>query len=84
MQITTYIKETAEIASKINLSVIEDLVSKLVKLRSRGGSLFLLGVGVSAGNCGHAVNDFRKLCGIEAYSSSDNASELTVRINDEC
>ena len=55
----------------------------MVKLRERGGRLFILGVGGSAGNASHAVNDFRKLCGIEAYAPSDNVSELTARTNDE-
>jgi D-sedoheptulose 7-phosphate isomerase len=59
------------------------MVHELVALRERGGRLFLLGVGGSAGNCSHAVNDFRKLAGIEAYSPCDNVSELTARINDD-
>ncbi len=62
---------------------IELLAEGLAQLRERGGRLFLLGVGGSAGNCSHAVNDFRKLCGIEAYSPIDNVSELTARTNDE-
>lgn len=71
------------IASEIDLAAIEHLTAELATLRSRGGRLFLLGVGGSAGNCSHAVNDFRKLCGIEAYSPVDNVSELTARTNDE-
>jgi D-sedoheptulose 7-phosphate isomerase len=71
------------IASEIDLAVIEHMALELAALRSRGGRLFLLGVGGSAGNCSHAVNDFRKLCGIEAYSPVDNVSELTARTNDE-
>ncbi|MBF0314569.1 MAG: SIS domain-containing protein [Oligoflexia bacterium] len=63
--------------------VVEAVVSTLDDLRSRGGRLFFLGVGGSAGNCGHAVNDFRKLCGIETYAPTDNVSELTARTNDE-
>ena len=59
------------------------LAGELKALRERGGRLFFLGVGGSAGNCGHAVNDFRKLCGIEAYAPTDNVSELTARTNDE-
>jgi D-sedoheptulose 7-phosphate isomerase len=59
------------------------MASELVTLRERGGRLFLIGVGGSAGNCGHAVNDFRKLCDIEAYAPTDNVSELTARANDE-
>ena len=62
---------------------MENMVDALVDLRERGGRLFLLGVGGSAGNCSHAVNDFRKLAGIEAYSPCDNVSELTARTNDE-
>ena len=71
------------IASEIDFSVIEQMAAELAALRERGGRLFLLGVGGSAGNCSHAVNDFRKLCGIEAYSPVDNVSELTARTNDE-
>ena len=68
---------------KIDFSRIEALAAALGAVRERGGRLFMLGVGGSAGNCSHAVNDFRKLCGIEAYSPADNVSELTARANDE-
>ena len=78
-----FLKQTSEIAELIDYSSIEKIVSSLVELRNSGGRLFLLGVGGSAGNCSHAVNDFRKLCGIEAYAPTDNVSELTARINDE-
>lgn len=71
------------ICAELDLAVIEKLAQELVALRSRGGRLFLLGIGGSAGNCSHAVNDFRKLCNIEAYSPIDNVSELTARANDE-
>jgi D-sedoheptulose 7-phosphate isomerase len=71
------------ICRKIPRDTVERLVDALVQLRERGGRLFMLGVGGSAGNCSHAVNDFRKLCGIEAYSPVDNVSELTARTNDE-
>jgi D-sedoheptulose 7-phosphate isomerase len=71
------------ICGKIEFSRIEALAVALCAVRERGGRLFLLGVGGSAGNCSHAVNDFRKLCGIEAYSPADNVSELTARANDE-
>ncbi len=71
------------IATSIDVAAIEKLASELVALRKRGGRLFLLGVGGSAANCSHAVNDFRKLCGIEAYTPVDNVSELTARTNDE-
>jgi len=78
-----YLAQVAEIAQRIDHAAIEGLAQALAELRARGGRLFLLGVGGSAGNCGHAVNDFRKLCGIEAYAPTDNVSELTARTNDE-
>jgi D-sedoheptulose 7-phosphate isomerase len=71
------------ICDKIEFSRIEALAVALGVVRERGGRLFMLGVGGSAGNCSHAVNDFRKLCDIEAYSAADNVSELTARANDE-
>lgn len=79
----TYFEEVGSIASKIPVGEVEALVSELVALRERNGRLFFLGVGGSAGNCSHAVNDFRKLCGIESYAPTDNVSELTARTNDE-
>jgi D-sedoheptulose 7-phosphate isomerase len=79
----TYFEEVMQVAKIIDISLIENLASELVSLRERAGRLFLFGVGGSAGNCGHAVNDFRKLCGIEAYAPTDNVSELTARTNDE-
>jgi|SRR5882757_9000815 len=79
----TFFAAAAQICRDISFDAIETLASELDQLRSRGGRLFLLGVGGSAGNCSHAVNDFRKLCGIEAYSPVDNVSELTARTNDE-
>jgi D-sedoheptulose 7-phosphate isomerase len=79
----TFLQEISEIANKLAADDIEALCDELVQLRSREGRLFILGVGGSAGNCGHAVNDFRKLCGIEAYAPTDNVSELTARTNDE-
>lgn len=78
-----YFSEVGSIAAGIDCSMIEKMAEELAALRGRGGRLFLLGVGGSAGNCSHAVNDFRKLCGIEAYSPVDNVSELTARANDE-
>jgi len=72
----------ATICRQISLGSIETLAVELDRLRARGGRLFLIGVGGSAANCSHAVNDFRKLCGIEAYSPIDNVSELTARTND--
>lgn len=81
--IRKHLEETREIAARIDANAVADLVKGLVELRARGGRLFLLGVGGSAGNCSHAVNDFRKLAGLEAYAPTDNVSELTARINDE-
>jgi len=78
-----FFSEAREITERIDLAGIERMAEALAVLRNRGGRLFLLGVGGSAGNCSHAVNDFRKLCGIEAYSPVDNISELTARTNDE-
>lgn len=75
--------EVAETARRVQPEVVESLCSELVDLRDRQGRLFIIGVGGSAGNCSHAVNDFRKLCGIEAYAPTDNVSELTARTNDE-
>jgi D-sedoheptulose 7-phosphate isomerase len=79
----TYFQEVAKVVQQIDLAAVEKLAAELVALRERHGRLFFLGVGGSAGNCGHAVNDFRKLCGIEAYAPTDNVSELTARTNDE-
>ena len=81
--VTDYFKEVGQIAASIDQVAIDGLADALAALRSREGRLFILGVGGSAGNAGHAVNDFRKLCGIEAYAPSDNVSELTARTNDE-
>ncbi|MBI2058287.1 MAG: SIS domain-containing protein [Nitrospirae bacterium] len=78
-----YMREAAQVARRIDVSVMDRMVERLVGLREAGGRLFLCGVGGSAGNCSHAVNDFRKLAGIEAYSPVDNVSELTARTNDE-
>jgi D-sedoheptulose 7-phosphate isomerase len=83
MHVKTYFQEVQKVAQQIDIDAIEKLAGELKALRERGGRLFFLGVGGSAGNCGHAVNDFRKLCGIEAYAPTDNVSELTARTNDE-
>ena len=83
MHVQTYFDEVQKVAREIDVAGIERLAGELKALRERGGRLFFLGVGGSAGNCGHAVNDFRKLCGIEAYAPTDNVSELTARTNDE-
>ena len=78
-----YMKEVIEISNKIDLLSIEKIVGILVKTKLEDGRVFFLGVGGSAGNCSHAVNDFRKIIGIEAYAPTDNVSELTARTNDE-
>ncbi|MBI3893744.1 MAG: SIS domain-containing protein [Candidatus Wallbacteria bacterium] len=80
---TQYLAEVCRIAEQIDAETIEQIAEELHELRAREGRLFLLGVGGSAANCSHAVNDFRKLCGIEAYTPSDNVAELTARTNDE-
>ena len=80
---TKHLEEAVSILTKLDAEAIERMVAALVDLRSRGGRLFFLGVGGSAGNCSHAVNDFRKIVGIEAYTPTDNVSELTARTNDE-
>ncbi|TMH76742.1 MAG: SIS domain-containing protein [Betaproteobacteria bacterium] len=79
----TFFDEVVKIAQSIDAAGVENLATELAALRQRGGRLFFLGVGGSAANCSHAVNDFRKLCGIEAYTPVDNVSELTARTNDE-
>jgi len=78
-----HLKETAEIAGRIDPAACERCVAELRAVRDRGGRLFILGVGGSAANASHAVNDFRKIAGIEAYAPTDNVSELTARTNDE-
>jgi D-sedoheptulose 7-phosphate isomerase len=79
----TYFDQVGEVARTIDRRAVERLVDALIALRERHGRLFFLGVCGSAANCSHAVNDFRKLCGIEAYTPVDNVSELTARTNDE-
>jgi len=78
-----HLKETAEIVGKINPDDCEKCVAELKGVRERGGRLFILGVGGSAANASHAVNDFRKIAGIEVYAPTDNVSELTARTNDD-
>lgn len=78
-----FFAQCARICALIDICKIEEMMGALVALRAREGRLFLLGVGGSAANASHAVNDFRKLCGIEAYSPVDNVAELTARTNDE-
>ncbi len=81
--IDEYFQQVKTIVDQIDKQQIAALVQALVELRNGGGRLFLLGVGGSAGNASHAVNDFRKLCALEAYAPTDNVSELSARINDE-
>jgi D-sedoheptulose 7-phosphate isomerase len=78
-----HIQETIEILEKLDTQAVEKLMDLIVTVRREGGRLFFLGVGGSAGNCSHAVNDFRKIAGIESYAPTDNVSELTARTNDE-
>jgi len=78
-----FLTEVQQVTSQLNADAIERCADELTKIRERGGRLFILGVGGSAGNAGHAVNDFRKICGFEAYAPTDNVSELTARTNDE-
>ena len=83
LHIEQYFKQVGSIVDQIDKQQIAALVAGLIELRKGGGRLFLLGVGGSAGNASHAVNDFRKLCALEAYAPTDNVSELSARINDE-
>lgn len=78
-----FLAEVQQITAQLNEAAIEKAADELAAIRARGGRLFILGVGGSAGNAGHAVNDFRKICGFEAYAPTDNVSELTARTNDE-
>src|SRR6202158_6470039 len=79
----TYLAEVNRITATLDTDAIERIVELLAGLRTRGGRLFILGVGGGAGHASHAVNDFRKIAGIEAYTPTDNVSELTARINDD-
>jgi D-sedoheptulose 7-phosphate isomerase len=79
----TFLTDVKNICENISPQTIEAMAGQLIALRERKARLFLIGLGGSAGNCSHAANDFRKLCGIEAYSVTDNVSELTARANDE-
>jgi D-sedoheptulose 7-phosphate isomerase len=80
---TDYLAEARQVLDRLDPAAIDRVVALLVALRQRGGRLFVLGVGGSAGNASHAVNDFRKICGIEAYTPTDNVAELTARVNDD-
>jgi D-sedoheptulose 7-phosphate isomerase len=79
----TYLDECVRLIEKLDVASIDALAAGLARARDGGGRLFILGVGGSAGHASHAVNDFRKLCGFEAYTPTDNVSELTARVNDE-
>jgi D-sedoheptulose 7-phosphate isomerase len=81
--VVSFFAQAAEIAAKIDVDRVEALAANIVSLRVNEGRLFILGVGGSAANASHAVNDFRKLCAIETYAPTDNVSELTARTNDE-
>lgn len=78
-----HLDEAVEILKKIDAGAIEKMADLLAEVKKEGGRIFFLGVGGSAGNCSHAVNDFRKIVGIESYAPTDNVSELTARTNDE-
>jgi D-sedoheptulose 7-phosphate isomerase len=78
-----YMRESIQIIETMNLTPIEKIADLLAQVKAEGGRIFFLGVGGSAGNCSHAVNDFRKIVGIECYAPTDNVSELTARANDE-
>lgn len=81
--IQQYLEETQRVTAQLNPAAIEKMVDELARVRERSGRLFILGVGGSAANASHAVNDFRKICGLECYAPTDNVSELTARTNDE-
>jgi D-sedoheptulose 7-phosphate isomerase len=78
-----FLQEVQQVTAQLNPDAIEKAVDELARVRDRGGRLFILGVGGSAANASHAVNDFRKICGFEAYAPTDNVSELTARTNDD-
>jgi len=79
----TFLQESVSLIKDLDVNSIESLATGLGQVRDGGGRLFILGVGGSAGHAGHAVNDFRKICGFESYAPTDNVSELTARVNDE-
>jgi D-sedoheptulose 7-phosphate isomerase len=78
-----FLDEVHQVVSQLDVNAIEKVVDELASVRERGGRLFILGVGGSAANASHAVNDFRKICGFECYAPTDNVSELTARTNDD-
>ena len=79
----SYLAETKAILDALDVAALDRIAEGLAEVRASGGRLFILGVGGSAGHASHAVNDFRKICGFEAYTPTDNVSELTARVNDE-
>ena len=81
--VDSYLREATQIIEQLDRGIIEQMVQLFLRTRECGGRLFILGVGGSAGNASHAVNDFRKIGGMEAYAPTDNVSELTARVNDE-
>ena len=81
--VDSYLREATQIIEQLDRGIIDQMVQLFLRTRERGGRLFILGVGGSAGNASHAVNDFRKIGGMEAYAPTDNVSELTARVNDE-
>ena len=83
IHISNYFKYIENISNLIDKDKIQSLASSIYQTKKKGGRIFFLGVGGSAGNCSHAVNDFRKICNVESYCPSDNVSELTARINDD-
>jgi D-sedoheptulose 7-phosphate isomerase len=78
-----FLQEVQQVTAQLDANAIENVADELVRVRERGGRLFILGVGGSAANASHAVNDFRKICGFECYAPTDNVSELTARTNDD-
>src|SRR6266576_3677605 len=81
--IQQYLEETQRVTAQLHSGAVEKVIDELARVREQGGRLFILGVGGSAANASHAVNDFRKICGLECYAPTDNVSELTARTNDE-
>jgi D-sedoheptulose 7-phosphate isomerase len=81
--VDSYLREAVQVIDRLSHQTIEKIIKLLLELRQEGGRLFFLGVGGGAGNASHAVNDFRKICGIESYTPTDNVSELTARTNDD-
>ena len=82
--IKDFLYEVSNVSDFIDHKIVLNIIISLKKIKKKGGRIFFIGVGGSAGNASHAVNDFRKICGIECYTPTDNVSELTARINDDC